>query len=200
MDDNIKELKAAVGGKRYELGFVLMVTVMAKVRGADNRVEIAAWVQVRAEAIRALLGVAYQRMPCDNTYRRLLQSSVEGVGLAHLVGRFLSEVESDIVAEVVSLDGKTLRGSLGDYQKGQSACLSAYLPEVGITLMQVPIPAGTNEIGVMPTLLQPLPLQGKVVLADALHTQRTTSDQVVTAGADYIGRVKENQPYYSTLS
>ena len=49
------------------------------------------------------------------------------------------------------------------------------------------IPAGQQ-------VLAGLDLHGKVVVADALHTQQALSEQIVLAGGAYVWTVKDNQP------
>jgi len=71
--------------------------------------------------------------------------------------------------------------------------LAAYLPDEGIVLMQMPVENHVNEIPVAPKLLQCLDLREKVVIGDALHTQRNISVQIVVAGGDYIWFAKGNQ-------
>ena len=45
-------------------------------------------------------------------------------------------------------------------------------------------------------LLDPLPLEGSIVTADAIHTQKTTAAYLVEEKkADYVFTVKDNQPY-----
>ena len=39
-----------------------------------------------------------------------------------------------------------------------------------------------------------VPLQGRVVVADALLTQREACEQIVAGGGDYLLPVKRNQP------
>lgn len=50
------------------------------------------------------------------------------------------------------------------------------------------------ELTVAPQVLARITLQGRVVTFDALHTQRTTAEQVLRQGGDYFMVVKENQP------
>ena len=53
----------------------------------------------------------------------------------------------------------------------------------------------TNEIPALPRLLAPLPLEGAVVTADAMHTQEATARyRVEEKKADYLFTVKDNQP------
>ena len=51
-----------------------------------------------------------------------------------------------------------------------------------------------NEIVAAPELLKCLDLRNKVVVGDAMHTQRNLSAQIVEAGGDYVWIVKGNQP------
>jgi predicted transposase YbfD/YdcC len=51
-----------------------------------------------------------------------------------------------------------------------------------------------NEIVVAPTVLQSLDLRGKVVTGDAMFTQQGLSEQLGSAGGDYLWIAKDNQP------
>jgi hypothetical protein len=53
----------------------------------------------------------------------------------------------------------------------------------------------TNEIPVACQMLKPLDLQGRIVAADALHTQAQTARMIVMEkGGDYLLTVNDNQP------
>jgi hypothetical protein len=94
---------------------------------------------------------------------------------------------------VASVDGKTLRGARTP--NGQVKLLSAFLPNQGAVVAQQEIPHTTNEIPVIKELLAPVPLEGAVVTADAMHTQRDTAAYIVEEKkADYVFTVKDNQP------
>ena len=94
----------------------------------------------------------------------------------------------------MAVDGKTLRGG---HDHGQPAphLLSAILHQEAVVLGQIAVEEKTNEIPKLPQLLDPLPLEGAVVTADALHTQQDTARYLVeTKKADYLFIVKDNQP------
>ena len=95
---------------------------------------------------------------------------------------------------VVSIDGKTVRGTIPAGACRGQHLLAAYLPQEGIVLLQVAAGAKDNEISVAPTLLGSLDLRGKVVTGDAVHTQRALSTQTVAAGGAYLWVAKDNQP------
>jgi predicted transposase YbfD/YdcC len=94
---------------------------------------------------------------------------------------------------VVSMDGKIIRGTI-DTEVSNGLCLLAiYLPGEEVTLAQVAIESKQNEITAAPTLLGYVDLRNKVVVGDALHTQRQISIQIGKAGGNYIWTVKGNQ-------
>jgi hypothetical protein len=64
---------------------------------------------------------------------------------------------------------------------------------VGVIAAQTEVGAKTNEIPMIIPLLDGLDLDGAVITADALHTQRATADYVHGRGADFAFPVKDNQ-------
>jgi predicted transposase YbfD/YdcC len=73
--------------------------------------------------------------------------------------------------------------------------LSAVIHQEGIVVAQHPVGDNTNEIPCLQPLLDPLPLHGTIVTADALHTQTETARYLVEdKHADYVFTVKDNQP------
>jgi predicted transposase YbfD/YdcC len=95
---------------------------------------------------------------------------------------------------VASMDGKVIRGTI-DLEASEGLCLLAiFLPGEGITLAQIALESHQNEISAAPILLEYVDLRNKVVIGDAIHTQRQISIQIGRAGSNYIWTVKGNQP------
>jgi predicted transposase YbfD/YdcC len=94
---------------------------------------------------------------------------------------------------LLSIDGKVMRGTLDDRQKG-TYLLAAYLPSKSMVLMEIQIEGKGTEIAGAQKLLKMVDLREKVVMGDALHTQREISIQIVEAEGDYIWFAKGNQP------
>jgi predicted transposase YbfD/YdcC len=95
----------------------------------------------------------------------------------------------------VPIDGKTLRGSHG--AKGREHPLhlvSAWASAQGLTLGQVAVDDKSNEITAIPRLLEMLELKGAIISIDAMGCQKEIADKIVTAQADYVLAVKDNQP------
>jgi predicted transposase YbfD/YdcC len=179
-------------GRRYELGVVLVLALVAKLAGQDTPEGIAEWVRLRRELFVATLPLKRERVPCAMTYRRALAQA----DLAPEVDRLTREygVALGGTSEHLALDGKTLRGVRPAAGTRGLPLLAAYVPHDGVVLMQVEVAEQTNEIPCAPHVLKVLDLQGKIVTGDALLTQRGLSQLIIDAGGDYLWRVKENQP------
>ncbi len=94
----------------------------------------------------------------------------------------------------IAVDGKALRGAKrGDGTQVQ--LLGALRHDTGTVIGQANVDNDkTNEIRSFAPLLGSIGLTGRVVTADALHTQREAASLVVGRGGHFVFGVKENQP------
>lgn len=180
-------------GIRYSLPIVFLLIVLAKLCGQDTPFGIADWAKNRQSWLCEVLLLNYVRMPHHSTYRRIMgtyESELERV-----ITGFLSQLVEKKEYQVISIDGKTLRGTITADDSFGLHLLSAYLPEIGITLKQLPVEKEKeNEIVVAPKLLANLNLEDKVVVGDAMQTHRALSSQIIEANGDFVWIVKDNQP------
>lgn len=182
-------------GIRYSLATVLAVMVLAKLCGEDKPYGIADWAQMRSEWLIETLNLDYKRLPHHSTYQRVLSEIVDGDEFEELVSEYLRCLPQDGQEVVISIDGKTVRGTITADDPFGLHLLAAYLPNEGIVLMQMVVEKDKeNEIIVAPKLLRLLDLRKKIVIGDAMHTQRKLSTQIVEAEGNYVWIVKDNQP------
>lgn len=180
-------------GMRYSLTMILVVVMMAKLCGENHIMGIAEWAKHRAELLVDLLQLKREKMPHHSTYRRILADVVNAEELEKMSSEFLAGKKYFGRQVLLTMDGKVLRGTLDDQQNG-TYLLAAYLPSEGIVLMEVAVEGRGSEIPAAPKLLSHIDLRDKVVMGDALHTQRQISIQIVEAGGEYIWFAKGNQP------
>ena len=181
-------------GIRYRLDVLLVLLVLAKLGGADQPSAIGDWLRSRSKALRVALRLPLPRLPHPNTFRRIMDEVVSPEELETTFSAFVQTLPGVGQSVLIALDGKTVRGTIGEQHPQGEHLLCAYLPQEGVVLFQVPAGVKDNEISVAPTLLQALDLRGKVVMGDAMHTQRTASVQIRDAGGDYVWLAKDNQP------
>jgi len=185
-------------GVRYPLPLLITVAVLAKLAGFVHMEDVADWAKLRHHDLQSFFGTTRQTMPHHTTWSRVLGSAVDVQELNLLVQRLLAPSAPGEVPErcslQVSVDGKTLRGTIRRGQSRGVHLLAAYIPRQGLVLFQVAVETKENEIVAAPTLLKRLDLRGRLVTGDAMFTQRDLSIQIVEAGGDYLWLVKDNQP------
>lgn len=97
-------------------------------------------------------------------------------------------------ANVVAIDGKTVRGS---YDRGKKVkalqLVSAWSSEHRLVLGQTAVDGKSNEITAIPELLEQLNLKGTIITIDAMGTQTAVAQKIHQAGANYILTLKGNQ-------
>lgn len=180
-------------GKQYPLELLLVLILLAKLCGENTPSGIADWVTYRIDALVAIKLLPKPRAPCHMTYRRVLQLIVSPNELERLLSEYHQSCLKTGTELVFSLDGKTVRGTIPSGESRGTHLLSLYVPGQGLVLMEAKVDQKENEIVVAPDILKQVSLEGAIVLADAMHTQRETSRQVLQAGGDYVWMVKGNQ-------
>lgn len=179
-------------GVRYALSHLLMLLILAKLAGEDTLSGMADWVRWRGANLVKLLHLPRTSLPHPTTYERVLDELDELAFEQTVGGFFAAQAPSNMT---VTLDGKTLRGSISAGESHGTHLLAAYMPQQGVVLMQVKVETKANEITAAPRLLEAVDLRGSVVTGDAMVTQRDLCEQIVLAGAEYVFPVKANQPH-----
>lgn len=72
--------------------------------------------------------------------------------------------------------------------------MALYETQTGVVLAQQAVPDKANEITLEGTLLTPQLVAGRIVTADAMHTQRTCCADIHRFGGYYVLLAKANQP------
>jgi len=173
---------------------VLVFVILAKLAGEDFLRGIAQWVAERKTVLAGVLGLAQAQAPYYTTYGRILGHAVDLAQFEQITCAFFAALPGAGHTILIALDGKTLRGTIPSGATDGVHLLAAYFPREGLVFAQVEVGQKENEIPAAPRVLGMLDLQGKIVTADALLTQRHISIQIVEGGGEYVFPVKENQP------
>jgi hypothetical protein len=183
-------------GIRHRQEVVLAVAICACLAGARSFVAIGEWASALPQEALRRLGCRWHDKrrcyipPSEPTLRRALQA-VDVDQVDRELGAWL---EQRAPGTAVAVDGKSVRGAVGRSGKPLHL-LSALVHKEGVVVGQRLVPPEHNEITEFKPLLAPLELAGKVVTADAQHTQREHARFLVEdKHADYLFTVKGNQP------
>jgi hypothetical protein len=176
---------------------VLTVAICAMLSGARSYTVIGEWAARSSQELRRRLGCRFDRRrnllvaPSEPTLRRAIQQ-VDAAAVDTDINTWLLR-QSNPTAEALAIDGKTCRGSK-NRQGAQTQLLAAFLHKQGVVVAQQAVAVKSNEIPAVRPLLANLDIAGRVVTADALHTQTDTAAFIVEhKQADYLFTVKDNQ-------
>jgi hypothetical protein len=157
-------------------------------RGPQDLAEYAASLsqgQLRALGFRARRATGRIRCPGESTFKRMLPR-IDAAALERALLLWQEQVLGPSADKLVIVDGKTLRHA-------HVELVSAVNGE-GRWLGSSTVASGSNEIPAARQLLTKVPVQNKTTLADALHTQIDTAQQILfEEGGDYALTVKANQ-------
>lgn len=181
-------------GKIYPLGMILTLVILAKLSGEDKPSGIAEWIRLRSDSFITIFNFKHQRMPCLNIIRWVLEKIVSLEQLEKILNRYLHETYGGQESELLTMDGKAMRGTIPKGSTRGVHLLAVYLPSEGIVLKQVEVGVKENEISAAPKLIEELNLKNKIICADAMQTQRQLSVEILAKGGDYIWFIKNNQP------
>ena len=157
-------------------------------RGPQDLAEYAASLsqgQLRALGFRTKRGTRRIRCPGESTFKRLLPR-IDAAALEGALLVWQEQVLGPSQDQLVIVDGKTLRHAHVE--------LVSAVNGSGRWLGTVAVKETSNEIPAARELLAKVPVADKTTLADALHTQIETAQQILfEGGGDYALTVKENQ-------
>lgn len=192
-------------GKQYPLVFILAASVVASLGGAKNYKEIADVTADMPQSLLKKLGArwnwfesCYQR-PSEKAVREVLKNVdaavLDGITCSWI---FLQAVKYGGKSDfAIAIDGKVLRGAwTGENDK--VTLFSAMLHEEAVTVAQVRVPDGTNEITQAHVIMDAMEIpEEKTALftMDAAHAQDGTAK--IFGGdsrTDYVVTVKGNRP------
>lgn len=176
-------------GKRHDLTDIIIITILGVICGAETWDEIELFGNQKEDFLKKYLTLE-NGIPSHDTFARVF-SILDPLAFHECFVNWVHEVGGDTKG-VIALDGKTVCGARN---KGKKALhiLNAYATESGLTIGHVKVDGKTNEITMIPVLLDQLFLKGTTITMDALGTQCSTTRIITEKQADYCLAVKRNQ-------
>ncbi len=171
---------------------IVLITICAVICGADNWVEIENYGIAKQEWLETFLELPNGIPSHDIFERTLARLRPEQVQQCFL--NWVQAVFNIADGQLISIDGKTLRGS---YERGGKQgmihMVSAWAHQNRLVLGQRKVHEKSNEITAIPELLKVLDLAGAVVSIDAMGCQTAIATQIVAQQGDYVLALKGNQ-------
>jgi predicted transposase YbfD/YdcC len=178
--------------KRHHLTDILTIALCALLCGANTWEQIAAYGLAKQDWFRRFLPLA-NGIPSHDTFYRVF-TALDPKAFAERLGRWMAAACEAAGLIPIAIDGKSARRAKRDTATGCLHLVSAWAAENGLTLGQVAVPDGSNEIAVIPELLRTLELAGALVTIDAAGCQTENARLIREGGGHYLLATKGNQP------
>ena len=180
-------------GQRYQLATVLAIAIAAQLCGFFSLTAIADFSgklkQSQLAEVRSWMkGDGIRTAPSYSTFHRVL-SNVDPEALDKALHDWSAQYQDP--NGIIGFDGKAVRGA--SRQGDGCHLVGAVEHETGLICGQVKVADKSNEIPAARKLLRSMQLSGRIVTADAMHTQVETTQLILDRGADYLMVVKGNQ-------
>lgn len=178
---------------RHLLKDILVIVLFATLANADDWVEIALFAEWNQDYLKKYIELK-NGPPSHDTIRRVMGMLSPKV-LQQLYGKWqelLNRNEGEVLKKIICIDGKTMKGN----KKGEerpSHIVSAWSKEDGFCLGQKAVTEKSNEITVIPELLDQLQIKGQIITIDAMGTQTAIAEKIRNKRADYVLALKGNQ-------
>jgi predicted transposase YbfD/YdcC len=178
-------------GKEHLLIDLIVIGVLAVVCGANDFVGMAEFGKDKEAWLRTFLELP-NGIASHDTFGRVF-ARIKPSEFQRCFLNWVRSVAKLTKGEVVAIDGKTARRS-HNRPLGERAIelVSAWACSNRLTLGQVKVAEGSNEIPAVPELLRLLAIKGCIVTVDALNTQTETVDEIREQEADYVVALKAN--------
>ena len=178
--------------RHHNLFDIVVVAVCATIAGSDSWTDIERFGCERLEWLRTFLRLE-NGIPSHDTFGRVF-SRLDPAKLSACIVQWLEEVGIEL-GKHIAIDGKTLRGSY-DKKAGQNPLhlVSAWACDSRLTLGQIATEEKSNEITVIPLLLELLDLKGATVTIDAMGCQKEIAAKIIEGKGDYLLALKDNHP------
>ena len=177
----------------HSLKSVVVITLFALLANADDWVEIGYFAKYNKLILKNYIDLSND-VPSHDTIQRVM-SCIEPTYLQQLNDAWvdiLNKDEGEKIKELLSIDGKTMRGSRGKNTKPLHI-VSAWAKERGVCFGQKTVDDKSNEIPAIKELLDIISVKDTIVTIDAIGTQTAIAEKIIEKKGDYVLAVKENQ-------
>jgi predicted transposase YbfD/YdcC len=175
------------------LADILIIAILSVIAGAKGWEDMENYGLSKYEWLEEFLALP-EGIPSADTFRRVFER-INPKRFEQCFRCWVDSIVETIGAQVIPIDGKTLKGSY-DRVLGKTALhlVSAWSSEYRLVLGQVKVADKSNEITAIPALLELLNIAGCIITIDAMGAQTAIASQIFNAKADYVLALKANHP------
>lgn len=177
--------------KKHDMLDIIAITIAAVVCGAEDWYEIEEFAVINESWFKTFLRLE-NGIPSHDTINRFF-ANMDPATFESCFTSWINSLEGITREQLVSIDGKTIRGAKQNGKKSPVHMVSAWADKNELVLGQLRVDEKSNEITAVPDLLKALFIKDCLVSADAMSCQHTIADAIVKKECDYLLAVKGNQ-------
>lgn len=178
--------------KRHKFIDIIGIALCAVTSGMESYNEIEEFGESSEEWLRGYFELP-NGIPSHDTFNRIF-SKINPKQFQKCFNELMKNLADLINGEIVSIDGKTLRGSSCNSSNQKAIhMVSAWANQNQVVLGQIKTDDKSNEITAIPKLIELLELKDTIVTIDAMGTQKKIAEIIIENEADYVLALKENQ-------
>lgn len=190
---DLKDPRRETKNKCHNFLDILVIAICGAISGANYWTGIASYGRAKESWLRTFLELP-EGIPSHDTFNDIF-IKIDPEQFEKCFASWVSSLSTLLPGEVVSVDGKTLRGSHDKNDSKKSIhMVSAWSTSNAMVLGQFKTHEKSNEITAIPMLLDMLSIEKSLVTIDAMGCQKKIAENILGKGADYLLAVKENQP------
>ena len=180
-------------GYYYKLSHVIKIMILGLLCRLQTMKDIQVWATSKAVSVMLSEKFEIKKIPCYSHFTNIV-GLINSEELNKIFMEFFCKLVETVVGKTIAIDGKTVcsTANMSKY-KSPLHIASAFVVENGITIGQLAAEGKGKEIPCVQELIRLLDISGSTVVTDALHCQKKTAKEILSAGADYVFSVKKNQ-------
>jgi len=172
---------------------IIILSILAVLSGAESYDSIELFGKENLAFLKQFLELK-NGIPSHDTINRLFAALNPSQFERCFISWAQSLKDEGTLEKVIAIDGKTARGSKDSFHhRSPLHSVHAWSVEHGICLGQLACEEKTNEITMIPKMLDLLNIKGNIITIDAMGTQTAIARKIIESGGDYILAVKGNQ-------
>lgn len=171
---------------QYSLQSLMLIVFSSVISGYDTPSGMAEFAKIKLDWLRKFVDL--KQAPCKETLRFFLCS----IQPHQLIKGFEAFVRSSPDGDIISIDGKTMRGTRTENHHPLHV-ISAWSQSQGITLAALESKGKSNEIKTIPELVDCIDVKNATVTTDAMGCQKDIAQKIREGEGDYVLQIKNNQ-------
>ena len=178
------------GKVTYPLIEVIFMAVIGTIANGNSWSDIEIILKSKKELLEKYFPLDHG-IPSHDTFQRIFEH-LDPKGFNKAFMNWTNALSDETDGRIIAIDGKTLRRSFNGEQSAIHL-VNAWVDENDMILGQIKTDAKSNEITILPEIIDLLKVKNSIVTIDAMGTQKKIAEKIIKKKADYVLSLKGNQ-------